>query len=101
MDEKISKGDNTPLFVAPKNPKSPEGKNWTIGTKIGENWYNQSGFGDTQDEETHDGGLEIRFTGGVNVLLKPQNSSPAKSAPPRPGYSQNKSFARTGTYGRR
>lgn len=104
MDEKISKGDNTPLFVAPKNPKSPEGKTWTIGTKIGNDWYNQSGFGDTRDEETHDGGLEIKFTGGINVLLKPQDSSPKRQtnqAPQRSGYSQNKYFARAGGYGRR
>ena len=37
-------GDNRPSFVAPINPKSPEGKTWRIGVKIGENWYNQAVF---------------------------------------------------------
>ena len=31
-------GDNRPIFVAPINPKSPEGKTWRIGVKIGETW---------------------------------------------------------------
>ena len=34
-------GDNRPIFVAPVNPKSPEGKTWRLNVKIGETWYNQ------------------------------------------------------------
>jgi uncharacterized protein (DUF736 family) len=30
--------DNHPDWVAPPNPNAPEGKKWTIGTKIGETW---------------------------------------------------------------
>ena len=41
-------GDNRPSFVAPINPKSPEGKTWRIGVKIGETWYNQAGFDDLE-----------------------------------------------------
>jgi len=32
--------DNHPDWVAPPNPNAPEGKKWTIGTKIGETWHN-------------------------------------------------------------
>ena len=28
--------DNHPDWVAPPNPNAPEGKKWTIGTKIGD-----------------------------------------------------------------
>ena len=35
-------GDNRPGFVAPINPKSPAGKTWRIGAKIGNTWYNQA-----------------------------------------------------------
>ena len=31
-----------PDWVAPRNPKSPEGKNWTIGVKVGGSWYSPS-----------------------------------------------------------
>ena len=31
-------GDNRPSFVAPINPKSPPGKTWRIGAKIGNTW---------------------------------------------------------------
>ena len=39
-----------PDWVAPINPKSPPGKDWRIGVKIGDTWYNQAGF-DTTDEK--------------------------------------------------
>ena len=44
--------DNRPSFVAPINPKSPPGKTWRIGCKIGNNWYNQAAFDDTQEDGT-------------------------------------------------
>ena len=45
-------GDNRPSFVAPINPKSPPGKTWRIGAKIGNTWYNQAAFDDTQEDGT-------------------------------------------------
>ena len=89
-------GDNRPSFVAPINPKSPTGKTWRIGAKIGNTWYNQAAFDDTQEDGTP--------TGGLNVVLTPSDSStPQSSSGCKPqqfgGY--KKPFQRTGTYGRR
>ena len=70
-------GDNRPSWVAPINPKSPEGKVWRIGAKIGETWYNQAAFDDTNDKGEP--------TGMINVVLSPNDSS---ARPP-----QNKGFA--------
>ena len=64
-------GDNQPAFVAPKNPKYPD-KNWTIGTKIGETWYNQAAF-ESSDMETGEP------NGGITVILTP-NEGAGKSA---------------------
>ena len=76
-------GDNQPAFVAPKNPKYPD-KNWTIGTKIGDAWYNQAAFEST-DMETGEP------NGGITVILTP-NEGAAKSAPQQRGNYQQKSF---------
>ena len=89
-------GDNRPSFVAPINPKSPPGKTWRIGCKIGNTWYNQAAFDDTQEDGT--------LTGGLNVVLTPSDSNtPQSSSGGKPqqfgGY--KKPFQRTGTYGRR
>jgi len=35
-------GDNRPSWVAPINPKSPQGKTWRIGAKVGDTWYQPS-----------------------------------------------------------
>ena len=69
-------GDNRPSWVAPINPKSPAGKVWRIGAKIGETWYNQAAFDDTNDQGVP--------TGMINVVLSPNDSS---ARPP-----QNKGF---------
>ena len=69
-------GDNRPSWVAPINPKSPVGKVWRIGAKIGETWYNQAAFDDTNDQGVP--------TGMINVVLSPNDSS---ARPP-----QNKGF---------
>ena len=69
-------GDNRPSWVAPINPKSPAGKVWRIGAKIGETWYNQAAFDDTNDQGEP--------TGMINVVLSPNDSS---ARPP-----QNKGF---------
>ena len=71
-------GDNRPSWVAPINPKSPEGKVWRIGAKIGETWYNQAAFDDTDDKGEP--------TGMINVVLSPNDSG--ASARPQ----QNKGF---------
>ena len=59
-------GDNRPSFVAPINPKSPEGKTWRLGVKIGEAWYNQAAFEDLDEQGNP--------TGIINVVLTPSNS---------------------------
>ena len=71
-------GDNRPIFVAPINPKSPEGKTWRLGVKIGDTWYQQAGFED-KDEQGNP-------TGIINVVLTPSNtgSTPAEAR----GYSK-------------
>ena len=89
-------GDNRPSFVAPINPKSRPGKTWRIGAKIGNTWYSQAAFDDTEEDGTP--------TGGLNVVLTPNDSStPQSSSGGKPqqfgGY--KKPFQRTGTYGRR
>ena len=89
-------GDNRPSFVAPINPKSRPGKTWRIGAKIGNTWYSQAAFDDTEEDGTP--------TGGLNVVLTPSDSStPQSSSGGKPqqfgGY--KKPFQRTGTYGRR
>ena len=89
--------DNRPSFVAPINPKSPPGKTWRIGCKIGNNWYNQAAFDDTQEDGTP--------TGGLNVVLTPSDSNTPQSSsggkPQQFGGYNKKPFQRTGTYGRR
>ena len=74
-------GDNRPIFVAPINPKSPEGKTWRIGVKIGESWYNQAGFEDLDEQGNP--------TGIINVVLTLSNTG-SGSAKPR---GQQSSFA--------
>lgn len=59
-------GDNQPAFVAPKNPKFPD-KNWTLGVKIGNAWYNQAAF-EGKDPETG------QANGGIVVILTPSES---------------------------
>ena len=76
-------GDNQPAFVAPKNPKYPD-KNWTIGTKIGETWYNQAAF-ESADMETGEP------NGGITVILTPNEGSSKAAGNTRPNY-QQKSF---------
>jgi hypothetical protein len=35
---------NQPIYIAPKNPNAPEGKNWSVGSKLPDGWYNQAAF---------------------------------------------------------
>ena len=66
-------GDNRPAFVAPINPKSPEGKTWRLNCKIGETWYNQAGFEDLDEQGNP--------TGIINVVLTPSNTGPSAAKP--------------------
>lgn len=78
-------GDNRPSWVAPVNPKSPEGKTWRLGAKIGDAWYNQCAFDDVDEQGN--------ATGIINVVLTPSES---KSAPAKP--TANKGFANKPAY---
>jgi len=95
MKMKKEQGDNTPLFVAPKNEDRPD-KNWTVGVNIPQEangWFSQAGFG----SRTDDG----EATGGINVQLKPNDVSKSSTGgsgqPAMGGY--KKPFPKTGTYG--
>tara|TARA_S200002703_G_scaffold151332_1_gene150586 strand:- start:32 stop:370 length:339 start_codon:yes stop_codon:yes gene_type:complete len=76
-------GDNQPAFIGPKNEKYPD-KNWTIGVKIGESWYNQAAF-ESSDMETGEP------NGGLTVILTPAEGA-SKSAGNTRGNYQQKSF---------
>jgi len=86
-------GDNRPSWVAPINPKSPQGKTWRIGAKVGDTWYNQAAFDDTNEDGSP--------TGGLNVVLTPSDSKAPQSSgggqPAMGGY--KKPYQKTGTYG--
>ena len=86
-------GDNQPAFVGPKNPKYPD-KNWTIGVKIGDTWYNQAAF-DSMDMETGES------NGGLVVILTPAEGA-SKSAP-KNNYQQksygNNNFQKRSNFG--
>jgi len=83
---------NHPSYVAPINPKSPPGKEWRIGVKIGDNWYNQAAF----DEVAENG----EPTGNLTVQLTPNDTSKSSgtgggSAPAQVA----KPFAKQQSYG--
>ena len=78
-----TEGSNLPVMVGPANPNAPEGKNWKIGVKIGNDWYNQAAFA-SKDE-----------VGGLTIILTPSNSA----AKPAGGF-QQKTFAAKPTYGK-
>jgi hypothetical protein len=89
-------GDNLPAFVAPKNPKYPD-KNWTLGTRIGETWYNQAAF-ESSDMETGEP------NGGITVILTPNEGSSKAAGNTRPNYQQksfgNNNFQKRGNFGK-
>jgi hypothetical protein len=77
-----TEGSNLPVYVGPKNPNAPEGKNWTVGVKMpDDSWYNQAAFA-SKDE-----------SGGLTIVLTPSGST----AKPTGGF-QQKSFAAKPTY---
>lgn len=92
-NEKKQQGDNQPVYVGPKNPKYPD-KNWTIGVKIGDTWYNQAAF-DSMDMETGEP------NGGLTVILSPAEG--AKKSAPKNNYQQrsygNNNFQKRSNFG--
>tara|TARA_E500000178_G_scaffold342018_1_gene386633 strand:+ start:135 stop:476 length:342 start_codon:yes stop_codon:yes gene_type:complete len=94
-DNREQGNTNLPVFVAPKNPKYPD-KNWTVGTKIGNVWYNQAAF-QTKDPET---GNE---TGGITVILTPNEGASKPAGNTRGNYQQksfgNNNFAKRSNFG--
>ncbi len=79
-----TQGSNLPVMIGPANPNAPEGKNWRIGVKIGDDWYNQAAF--TSKDEV----------GGLTIILTPSQSS---SKPGGSGGFQQKTFAAKPAYG--
>jgi|TARA_R110000744_G_scaffold213288_1_gene332203 hypothetical protein len=92
IPNKARTANNQPSWIAPINPKSPEGKTWRIGAKIGDAWYSQAAF----DDVTEDGNL----TGGINVVLTPNDSKPSSSGGGQDNFApQNKGFGNKTSYG--
>lgn len=79
-NEKKQQGDNQPVYVGPKNTKYPD-KNWTIGVKVGETWYNQAAFEST-DMETGE------KTNGLTVILTPAEGASKPAGNTRGNYQQ-------------
>jgi len=75
--------ENQPDWVAPPNPKSPEGKNWTIGVKIGEVWYNQAGWDDKDDQ-----GNVV----GITVKITPPSAKEDKPAAINKGFQSKPNY---------
>ena len=86
-------GDNRPSWVAPINPKSPAGKTWRMGASINGTWYKQCAFDDTAEDGTP--------TGGINVVLTPNDGSSQSSAGGggKPAFAPQKTFAKRPAYG--
>ena len=85
-------GKELPDWVAPKNPKSPEGKNWTIGVKVGGAWYSQAGW-NTKDDSGQP-------TGGITIKLSPNSTSATSSGGGgQPSFAPQKTFAKRTAYG--
>ena len=73
-----------PMFVAPPNIEAQKnGKNWTIGAKIGDTWYNQCAFEEFDDQGNPTGGITVRLTpsntGSASAKARVQQSSFAPS----------------------
>lgn len=79
-----------PDWVAPRNPKSPEGKNWTIGVKVGSSWYSQAGW-NTKDESGQP-------TGGITIKLTP-NAASGTSGGGGQSFTPQKTFAKKPAFG--
>jgi len=88
-------GDNQPAFIGPKNDKYPD-KNWTIGVKVGDTWYNQAAF-EGKDMETGEP------NGGFTVILTPAEGASKPAGNTRGNYQQksfgNNNFAKRSNFG--
>ena len=85
--------DKHPDWVAPPNVAAQsKGKNWTIGVKVGNEWYNQAGW-NTKDESGQP-------TGGITIKLTPNSTNAASSGGGgQPAFAQQKTFAKNVAYG--
>ena len=70
--------DNHPDWVAPPNPNAPEGKKWTIGTKIGETRHNPAGWNAKDDSGN--------LTGAIKIKLTPNNPSAVPQSAGNKGF---------------
>ena len=85
--------DKHPDWVAPKNPKSPEGKNWTIGVKVNGAWFSQAGWNNTKAENGE-------ATSGITIKLTPNSLSAAGTGGGgKPTFTPQKTFAKNTAYG--
>ena len=66
---------NHPSWVAPINPKSPEGKKWKLGVKIGDTWYDPAGFDTTDENDQPTGGLTVRL---VHLIVQNNHKEEAE-----------------------
>jgi len=82
--------ENQPDWVAPPNLKAPEGKNWTIGVKIGDVWYNQAGW-EEKDEQGNVVGITIKMTPPTANEDKPAAPS-NKGFQKKPNYDNKQSY---------
>ena len=85
--------DKHPDWVAPPNVAAQaKGKNWTIGVKVGNAWYNQAGW-NTKDESG-------KPTGGITIKLTHNSTNTASSSGGgQPAFAQQKTFAKRAAYG--
>ena len=72
----------------PPNQDSPPDKDWRIGVKVGDTWYNQAGW------DTEDGLISIR-------LRANDKSKSGSSGGGTPSFAPKKDYAKQPSYGRR
>lgn len=94
MTEKQQNNDNTPVFEAAINPKSPPDKKWKLGVEIDGTWYDPAGWGHTEMESGTP-------TGGINVTLKQSNmsSSGSRNNNNQGSFGARKEYTRRPSYG--
>ena len=81
--------DSQPDWVAPPNPKSPEGKKWSIGVKIGNTWYNQAGW----NELGEDGSIT-----GITVKMTPPSANEDKPEGKNIGFEKKPKYDNNDEY---
>ena len=77
-----------PDWVGPPNQESPPDKDWRIGVKVGDTWYNQAGW------DTEDGLISIR-------LRANDKSKSGSSGGGTPSFAPKKDYAKQSYYAKR